>query len=92
MQSQCISGQCYFQRNLFEIVLSHMLSDWKLSLRSRSQEFEVRSPGVIQLLMELTFLSDFVKEETGNFQTDLSIKIFIVSYGMKNYDPPLSDS
>ena len=75
MQSQCVSGQCYFQRNLFEIVLSHMLSDWKLSLRSRGWEFEVRSTAVIQLLIELNFLSDFVKE-TGNFQTDLSIKNF----------------
>ena len=42
MQSQCISGQCYFQRNLFEVVLNHMLSDWKLYRRSRSQEFEVQ--------------------------------------------------
>ena len=47
---------------------------------------------MIQLLMELNFPSDFVKEETGNFQTDLSIKIFILNYGMKNYDSPLSDS
>ena len=62
MQSQCISGQCYFQRNLFEIVLSHMLSDWKLSLRSRGWEFEVRSTAVIQLLIELNFLSDFVRD------------------------------
>ena len=48
-----------------------MLSDWKLSLRSRTWEFEVRSTWVIQLLIELffNFLSDFVKEETGNFQT-----------------------
>ena len=29
---------------------------------------------MIQLLIELNFLSDFVKEETGNFQTELSIK------------------
>ena len=53
---------------------------------------EVRSPEVMQLLMELTFLSEFVTEEKGNFQTDLSIKISILNYGMKNYDPPLSDS
>ena len=76
MQSQCISGQCYFQRNLFEVVLNHILSDWELSLRSRSWEFEVRSTWVIQLLIELNFRSDFVKEETGDFQTDLSIKNF----------------
>ena len=31
---------------------------------------------MIQLLMELNFLSDFVKEETENFQTDLSIIFF----------------
>ena len=62
MQSQCISGQCYFQRNLFEIVLSHMLSDWKLSLRPRGWEFEVRSTAAIQLLIELNFLSDFVRD------------------------------
>ena len=55
-----------------------MLSDWKLSLRSRSWEFEDRSPGVLQLLMKLNFLSDFVKEETGNFQTDLNIKSFYI--------------
>ena len=77
MQSQCISVQCYFQRNLFEIILSHMLSDWKLSLRPKSYEFEVRSPGVIQLLMQLNFLSDFVKEHTGDFQTVLSTNIFL---------------
>ena len=47
---------------------------------------------MIQLLIELNFLSDFVKEGTGNFQTDLSIKFFIPNYGMKNYDPSLSDS
>ena len=47
---------------------------------------------MIQLLIELNFLSDFVKEGTGNFQTDLSLKIFMLNYGMKNYDPPLSDS
>ena len=39
-------------------------------------------------LLELNFLS----EETGNFQTDISIKIFDKNYGIKNYDPPLSDS
>ena len=42
MQSQCMSGQCYFQRNLLEVVLNHMLSDWKLYRRSGSQEFEVQ--------------------------------------------------
>ena len=47
---------------------------------------------MIQFLIELNFLSDFVKEEAGNFQTDLSIKMFMLIYGMKNYDPPLSDS
>ena len=47
---------------------------------------------MIQLLIELNFLSDFVKERTGNFEVDLSIKIFILNYCMKNYDPPLSDS
>ena len=47
---------------------------------------------MIQLLMKLNFLSDLVKKETENFQTDLNIKIFILNYGMKNYDPPLSDS
>ena len=52
----------------------------------------MRPTWVIQLLIELNFLSDFVKEETGNFQTDLSIKKFMLNYGMKNYDPPLSDS
>ena len=31
---------------------------------------------MIQFLIELYFLSDFVKEETGNFETDLSIKKF----------------
>ena len=56
-------------------------------------EFEVRSTGVIQLLIELNFLSDFAKEETGNFQTVLSIKnCYTKLTGMKNYDPPLSDS
>ena len=29
---------------------------------------------MMQLLIELNFLSDFVKQETGNFQIDLSIK------------------
>ena len=47
---------------------------------------------MIQLLIELNFLSDFVKEEIGNFQTELSIKKFMLNYGMQNYDPPLSDS
>ena len=47
---------------------------------------------MIQLLIELNFLSDFVKEETGNFQTELSIKKIMLNYGMKNYDPLLSDS
>ena len=70
-----------------------MLSDWKLSLGSTSYEFEAKSPGVIQLLMKLNFLSDFVNEETGNFQADLNIKIFsVLNYGMKNYDPLLNDS
>ena len=46
---------------------------------------------MIQLLMELNFLSDFVKEETGNFQTVLSMN-FLLNYGMKNYDPLLNDS
>ena len=31
---------------------------------------------MIQLLIELNFLSDLVKEETGNFQTEFSIKKF----------------
>ena len=31
---------------------------------------------MIQLLIELNFLSDFVNEETGNFRTDLGIKNF----------------
>ena len=61
-----------------------MLFEWKPSLRSRSQEFEVRSPGVIQLLIELKFLSDFVKEETANFQPGLTMKFFILNYGIKN--------
>ena len=42
--------------------------------------------------MMLNFLADFVKEGTENFQTVLSTKVFILNYGMKNYDPPLSDS
>ena len=33
---------------------------------------------MIQLLMKLNFLLDFVKEETENFQTDLNIKIFYI--------------
>ena len=33
---------------------------------------------MIQLLMKLNFLLDFVEEETGNFQTDLNIKVFYI--------------
>ena len=47
---------------------------------------------MIQILMELKFLLDFVKEETGKFQTEYSIKIFRLNYDMKSYDPPLNDS
>ena len=46
---------------------------------------------MIQLLIKLNFLSDFVKEETGNFQTDLRIKNYDTKLWHKNYDP-LSDS
>ena len=50
------------------------------------------SLGVIQLLMKLNFLVRSCKKETGNFQTDLNKEVFILNYGMKNYDPPLNDS
>ena len=38
-----------------------------LSFRSRSSEFEVRSPGVIQLPQELYFPSDFCERRSMEF-------------------------
>ena len=51
--------------------------------------------GTILILLgsywSLTFYLIFVKEETGNFLTDLSIKFFDTKLWHENYDPPFSD-
>ena len=77
MQSLCISGQCYFQRNLFEIVLSYMLSDWKLSSDQEVRSLKSGHLGVIQLLMELNLTVRFCKRRNREFSNCPQYKNFL---------------